>query len=581
MRSFPLRPRLFLACILALCFGSANGLDFSITRYEAHIQAFEEADRLEPPPANATVVTGSSTIRLWSTMQTDLAPLPTIRRGFGGSTILELDYYLDRIVLKYRPSAVVIYEGENDIAEGSTPQQVTDTFSKVIGRVHNEFPAARIFVISIKPSPSRWSLWDKAMETNKLLADLCSTDPRLRYIDASTVLLGSDGRPRADYFADDQLHLNAAGYKAWSSAIKPALLVSTAGLTKVTPQPPMALCIDDAGCAKTVTPPTTGIKWHPGHYMDSDSIERPGSDPKNLSMSALTSIAGTPFRGVLVRYGWTTLEPEKNQYDFSRIRAHRDALAKIGKYLIVQIQDRSFDGDGPPPSYVIPPYLRTDPEFGGGWAPRGESWGTAPKLWLASVMDRQIALQAALAAEFDKDPFIEIVSFEETALFNIPPDGYSKAAMAAQYRRLADAMSASWSNTNVCILTNFFHNIADLTSLIDYFQSKRICVGGPDVRPDNRTDGSEIISGQIDGINRSTRTAILFHNEYRSLDGTWTLEQLQDYAHNTNGQHYTTWIRRESATGLKYSTDVRPWVISTNPPTRTTCPSAYSKCLTN
>jgi hypothetical protein len=356
------------------------------------------------------------------------------------------------------------------------------------------------------------------------------------------------------------------------------LLPPATGFTQTVPQPPQSLCIDNNACSDTSTPPLSGIKWHPGHYIDTDSIERPGNDPKNTPTSVLFAIEGTPFRGALVRYGWTTLEPTKNNYDFSRIRLHRDALAKIGKHLIVQIQDRSYDGDGPPPPYIMPPYLRNEPEYGGGWAPRGENWGTAPKLWLATVMDRQIALQAALAAEFDKDPFIEIVSFEETALFNTTPDGYSKAAMATQYRRLADAITASWSKTNVCILTNFFHTIADLTSLIDYFQNRRICVGGPDVRPDNRTDGSEILSGQIDGIDRRTRTAIFFHNEYRSLDGTWTLDQLQGYAHNTNGQHYTTWIRKESASGLTYSGDVRPWVISNNPPTRSTCPSLYINC---
>lgn len=360
-----------------------------------------------------------------------------------------------------------------------------------------------------------------------------------------------------------------------------AFLAPTVGFTQVAPQAPSELCIDDAGCSRTPTTPSKGIKWHPGHYLDSDSIERPGNDPKNLPISVLTSIADTPFRGALVRYGWTTLEPTKNGYDFSRIRTHRDALAKIGKRLIVQIQDRDFDGDDAPPSYVMPPYLLSDSAYQGGWALTGGSRGAKPKLWLQSVMDRQIALQAALAKEFDNDPWIEMVSFEETALFDVLPPGYTQAAMATQYRRLADAMSASWSQTNACILTNFFHSLTALRDLIDYFADKRICVGGPDVRPDNKIDGSEILSGQFDGVDRRGTTAIIFHNEWRSLGGEWSLNQLHDYQHNTNRAHYTTWARKEATPGLTFSDDVRPWIVATKPPVRTSCPAAYRTCITD
>jgi hypothetical protein len=355
-----------------------------------------------------------------------------------------------------------------------------------------------------------------------------------------------------------------------------ALMISASGFAQTTPEAP-TLCIDDAPCQVS----GSQVKWHPGHYLDTDSIERPGDDPKNISLSVLTSIANTPFKGALVRYGWTTLEPTKDAYDFSRIRAHRDALAGIGKRLIVQVQDRTFSGDGPPPAYITPAYILRDPLYEGGWAPRGSGTGAAPKLWLAPVMDRQIALQAALARAFDSDPWIEMVSFEETSLFNAPPPGYSKTAMATQYRRLADAMNASWSSTNACILTNFFHAPSDLRDLIDYFISRDICVGGPDVRPDNIIDGSEILSGQFDGRDRRDQAAIIFHNEWRSLDGTWSLEQLQDYQFDTNKAHYTTWSKKESTPGLTYSGHIRPWVINTRPATRATCPTSYDGCKTD
>jgi len=356
------------------------------------------------------------------------------------------------------------------------------------------------------------------------------------------------------------------------------------GFAQAIPEPPKSLCIDDAGCAETPAPAGKGIKWHPGHYLDTDTIDRPNpTDSKNVALSVLRSIDGTPFKGALVRYYWATLEPTKGNYDFSRIRTHRDALAAIGKRLIVQIQDRTFGGNGPATTTQLPSYLidGSNPAYAGGWALRGDNVGIAPKLWIAAVMDREIALQAALAAEFDDDPWIEVVSFEETSLFNVEPPGYTRSAMTTQYHRLADAMNASWSQTTVCIPTNFFHGLDALRDLIDYFISKRICVGGPDNIPGSKTSGSVVLSGSFDGVDRRNRTAIFFHNEYNSLTRGFTLQQLQDNNHNVNGAHYTTWARMEPENGLSYSKDIRPWIVSNNPPTRTRCPDNYKAgCVT-
>jgi hypothetical protein len=169
-----------------------------------------------------------------------------------------------------------------------------------------------------------------------------------------------------------------------------------------------------------------------------------------------------------------------------------------------------------------------------------------------------------------------MVSWEETSLYNVIPPGYSQAAMTKQFRRLADGMSSSFPSTTACILTNFFHDESSLRDLIDYFISKRICVGGPDVRPDNKIDGSAILSGQFDGVDRRSKTAIVFHNEWRSLGGEWTLSELQDYAYNTNGQHYTTWVRKERGAGLTFSADVSPWLAARLPPTHVNCPANYN-----
>ena len=59
------------------------------------------ADATNPPPVGGVVFVGSSSIRYWTTLAEDFPGIPTINRGFGGSTAWEVDAYFARIVPRY------------------------------------------------------------------------------------------------------------------------------------------------------------------------------------------------------------------------------------------------------------------------------------------------------------------------------------------------------------------------------------------------------------------------------------------------------------------------------------------------
>jgi lysophospholipase L1-like esterase len=204
--------------------------------FENEILAYEAQDRANPPPLGSVVVTGSSTIVKWTTIQTDLAPLDVIPRGFGGSTADDLDYYLQRIVLVYQPRAVVIYEGENDIDNGQTPTYVANRMAGILARITAALPNARVYVISIKPSPFHISLWS-GWETyaNQLLAALCATDARYTYIDVASHLMYPNGQPIPQYYDTDGVHLTWQGYQAWTNTIRPVLLSQLTPMTDSAP----------------------------------------------------------------------------------------------------------------------------------------------------------------------------------------------------------------------------------------------------------------------------------------------------------------------------------------------------------
>lgn len=200
------------------------------TRFEEAVRAFEAEDRAMMPPEGAIVVTGSSSIRRWHpTLKQDLAPLTVIPRGFGGSTMQDVEHFLERIVLAYEPRAVVIYEGDNDTgAYGVPPAEIAGRLEAVVDRIHAALPATRVYVMSVKPSLARAAVWDKAQETNALYQALAAGNGLVSYIDVATPFLGADGKVLDDVFIEDGLHLNEKGTRIWAATIKAALMAGEA-----------------------------------------------------------------------------------------------------------------------------------------------------------------------------------------------------------------------------------------------------------------------------------------------------------------------------------------------------------------
>src|SRR5438105_4549454 len=67
-------------------------------QWEKAIQAFQMADKTNPPPQNAVLFIGSSSVRLWSTLERDFAGHKVLNRGFGGSHLSDSVAFVDRIV---------------------------------------------------------------------------------------------------------------------------------------------------------------------------------------------------------------------------------------------------------------------------------------------------------------------------------------------------------------------------------------------------------------------------------------------------------------------------------------------------
>jgi lysophospholipase L1-like esterase len=194
--------------------------------FEDEIAAFEAADRAQPPPERPIVFVGSSSIRLWASLADDLAPLPVLNRGFGGSQLAHAVHFAERAVIRYRPRAVVLYAGDNDLdaRTGKTADDVAADFRAFVAKVHAAVPDARIYYLAIKPSRLRWARWPEMKRANDAIAASCAEDPRLAFLDVAAPMLATGEPPARRLFVFDGLHLSAAGYALWTSVVKPRLV---------------------------------------------------------------------------------------------------------------------------------------------------------------------------------------------------------------------------------------------------------------------------------------------------------------------------------------------------------------------
>jgi lysophospholipase L1-like esterase len=211
-----------LPCILPQSAQSADTThDFG--KWEKAISAFEQNDHTNPPPREALLFIGSSTIRFWSTLASDFPLHRVINRGFGGSEIVDATHFAARIIFPYQPKMVFLRAGGNDLWAGKSPEQVFADFKEFVTTVHSKLPNTEIAFISLSPSIARWRQAEKEKAVNSLVRDFAEHSVRVNFIDSWSIPLGGDGQPRPELFMADKLHFNAEGYKLLVERVRPFL----------------------------------------------------------------------------------------------------------------------------------------------------------------------------------------------------------------------------------------------------------------------------------------------------------------------------------------------------------------------
>ena len=208
--------RLFLA-ILLLFFGSNILKSQFPQRFKDEIEKFSKIEI--PDNKDLVVFTGSSSIRFWTDLKEDCHSIKAINTGFGGSQMSDLLFYIDQAVLRFKPVKVFIYEGDNDVVAKKTPQSILETTRKVVEKIKAGNQEVEIYLISAKPSPSRWQFKKEYENLNTLFKEYSETKNGVFYIDIWDAMLDDKGYPNSNIFIADSLHMNRKGYLIWRDKI--------------------------------------------------------------------------------------------------------------------------------------------------------------------------------------------------------------------------------------------------------------------------------------------------------------------------------------------------------------------------
>lgn len=208
-----------LILLLLTCLVTIPGIAQNPERFESEVIALYDKEYKIDPNKQVVVFTGSSSIRMWKDVQDYYPHINAINTGFGGSHFSDLNFYLSDLVFKHKPDIVFIYEGDNDIAGNKKPDEILETAKEVVSRIRDVLPSTPVYLISPKPSISRWNLEEQYVALNKLMAKYAIEDSMVTFVNVWDPMLNKEGTPMKDIFIEDNLHMNEKGYKIWGKVI--------------------------------------------------------------------------------------------------------------------------------------------------------------------------------------------------------------------------------------------------------------------------------------------------------------------------------------------------------------------------
>jgi hypothetical protein len=169
------------------------------------------------------VFVGSSIFHRWTTLESQMAPLPVWNVAFDGAQTADWLNIVDSRVVAVHPRVVVYYCGSNDVDAGLPAGQIVRAIRAFAMRIMYAVPNASFIYVSVIRAPEKRDRWDVVDEVNQQMRKYTASNPRMQFVDVNPALANADGSPRTELFMNDQLHLRPPAYEAFAKILKPVL----------------------------------------------------------------------------------------------------------------------------------------------------------------------------------------------------------------------------------------------------------------------------------------------------------------------------------------------------------------------
>lgn len=177
-------------------------------------------DKAEPPDENFQPI--------W---QQFYAPRHALNLGFSGDTTANVLWRLDHgEVDGLHPKVAVVMIGTNNTGVGNqSADQAEAGIDAVVGTIEQKLPATRVLLLGILPSAVSDDKTSRDRAIDNYLAACYSENPRVRYVDLSSLFYKNGVLNRAIYYDPrlswhpGPLHPDTTGHRMMAEAIEPVL----------------------------------------------------------------------------------------------------------------------------------------------------------------------------------------------------------------------------------------------------------------------------------------------------------------------------------------------------------------------
>lgn len=220
------RKRILLMLLTCGWLLSSHAQHISYRPFKHYGERVDEFEKMPKITSRNVVMLGNSLTEFGYEWNELLGMTNVVNRGIAGDTNEGIQRRLSQ-VLPYKPKAIFLMVGMNDLSHGITANQVFERCRRTIDLILKGSPTTKLFVQSCLPyceSFGRWkALAGKSAEVpriNKLLQSYCQKRG-ITYIDLYPYFLQPGTNQMKVEYSKDGLHLTPAGYAVWAKRLKP------------------------------------------------------------------------------------------------------------------------------------------------------------------------------------------------------------------------------------------------------------------------------------------------------------------------------------------------------------------------